>query len=66
MSAAQFIVAVIPSVAVIIAAYISNRKLDVIHVLVNNRLTEALEKIQALESKLSDSENSGVIDELKK
>lgn len=40
--------AVLGPVAVVIAAAIGRKKLDAIHVLVNNRLTEALDEIKAL------------------
>ena len=42
----------ITGVAVIVAAWVGNRKLNAIHVLVNSRLTEALTEIAELKAKL--------------
>jgi hypothetical protein len=44
---------VVPSFAVIVAALITHQKLDVVHMLVNDRLTKALQKISDLETRLS-------------
>ena len=43
------IVAIPPTLAVVVSAWKSSRKLDQIHVLVNDRLDVALKKIEMLE-----------------
>ncbi len=48
--------AFIPASAVIVASIIGAKKLREIHILVNSRLSAALDKIEALEKKLSGSE----------
>lgn len=48
----HFMDAGLPSLAVIVAAIIANRKLDRIHILVNSRLTEALDEIAYLKARI--------------
>ena len=48
--------AAIPAAAVVIAALLGRRKLEEIHVLVNSRLSEALDEIKALKAQLPDED----------
>jgi hypothetical protein len=52
MSWSHIIVMIVPSAAVIISAYVTHARLIEIHVLVNARLTHALETIDELKAEI--------------
>ena len=43
-----------PTLAVVVASILTRRKIQEVHILVNSRLTKALERIDALEKQLQD------------
>jgi hypothetical protein len=52
MSWSHIIVMIVPSVLIVIGAFVTHSRLQEIHILVNDRLTHALETIDELKAEI--------------